>query len=137
MSTSWRKPLAALPLRRPALVRGTLLAGGALLYLKVWLPVTGLGIPCVFHQATGLYCPGCGMTRAALALLQGEVPQAFRFNPLVFCLVPLFAAYAAASRKGMKRTSMALMGAMLTATVAFGVLRNVPAFDWLAPTKIL
>ena len=37
---------------------------------------------CVFHAVTGLPCPGCGTTRAALALLGGDPLAAFGFNPL-------------------------------------------------------
>jgi len=37
---------------------------------------------CVFHAVTGLPCPGCGTTRAALALLAGDPFAALGFNPL-------------------------------------------------------
>jgi hypothetical protein len=37
---------------------------------------------CVFHAATGLPCPACGTTRAALALLAGDPLAALAFNPL-------------------------------------------------------
>lgn len=36
-------------------------------------------------------CPGCGLTRAALALLHGDLAAALRFHPLAPLLVPLFA----------------------------------------------
>ena len=39
--------------------------------------------PCFFYQYTGLYCPGCGGTRAVLALLQGHVLQSLWYHPLV------------------------------------------------------
>ncbi len=40
-------------------------------------------MPCVFHAVTGFYCPGCGGTRAALALLHGEWLRSFFLHPLV------------------------------------------------------
>ncbi|WP_159443181.1 DUF2752 domain-containing protein [Pilibacter termitis] len=43
---------------------------------------------CVFKRTLGIPCLGCGMTRAYLALLHGEVSTAFFFHPL-FWLVPI------------------------------------------------
>lgn len=48
-----------------------------------WLP------GCSFHQLTGLNCPGCGMTRAAHATLQGRFAEAFRFNPVGMVALPV------------------------------------------------
>src|SRR4051812_33540396 len=45
--------------------------------------------PCPLHALTGLYCPGCGATRAAHQLLHGHVAAAFNLNPLVFVAVPV------------------------------------------------
>jgi hypothetical protein len=39
----------------------------------------------------GIPCPGCGLTRASLALLRGDFAAALGFHPLVFVLAPLFA----------------------------------------------
>lgn len=38
----------------------------------------------------GIPCPGCGLTRATLALLSGDVRSAIGFHPLVFLLAPLY-----------------------------------------------
>ena len=38
---------------------------------------------CWFRRLTGLSCPGCGGTRAAGALLRGDVLAAFRYNMLL------------------------------------------------------
>ena len=35
---------------------------------------------CPFHAMTGLWCPGCGMTRATYALLDGNLAAAFSAN---------------------------------------------------------
>ncbi|WP_233516810.1 DUF2752 domain-containing protein [Paenibacillus curdlanolyticus] len=103
------------------------------MYLKVWLPLTGLGIPCLFHELTGFYCPGCGVTRAAKALLALDMEQAFRYNSLIFALLPLYLAYFIANKKQLQPASKLLMAAMLTLTISFGILRNIPEFSWLAP----
>jgi hypothetical protein len=38
---------------------------------------------CLFHQMTGLDCPGCGGLRATHALLHGDVSSALHFNAMV------------------------------------------------------
>ena len=51
--------------------------------------LTGLGIPCLFHLATGLNCPGCGVSRMLLSLLRLDFPAAFHYNAVLFCLLPV------------------------------------------------
>lgn len=60
----------------PAVTTGAVLLVGAWLAAGVPLPV------CVFHGLFGLPCPACGSSRAFLALLHGELAQAFFYNPL-------------------------------------------------------
>ena len=50
-------------------------------------------IPCLFHEITNLYCPGCGITRMFLSLFKLDFYQAFRYNPLVFILLILSIVY--------------------------------------------
>ncbi|MCM1256478.1 MAG: DUF2752 domain-containing protein [Roseburia sp.] len=40
-------------------------------------------MPCVFHKVTGLYCPGCGGTRAAAAFFRGKWQLSFLYHPIV------------------------------------------------------
>lgn len=40
-------------------------------------------IPCSFRTATGLYCPGCGGTRAFLAILNLNFVESFLFHPVL------------------------------------------------------
>ncbi len=35
---------------------------------------------CLFHKYTGMYCPGCGATRAVLSVLHGRFIMALRYN---------------------------------------------------------
>src|SRR3954466_12905048 len=54
---------------------------------------SGAAFPaCPFHATTGLWCPGCGMTRATYALLHGEFGAAFSAN----LFLPVFAVLAVA-----------------------------------------
>lgn len=45
------------------------------------------GLPCLFHLITGLYCPGCGGTRAVKYLLDGNIGKSIQYHPLVFYMV--------------------------------------------------
>jgi hypothetical protein len=69
-------------LRRTLLV----LALGGLFALIV---VTRLPL-CPTAALLGVPCPGCGLTRATLALLHGELGQALHLHPLVLVLSPIF-----------------------------------------------
>lgn len=68
-------------------------------YLKLLIPLSLIaliylvfhivGIGCPIKFITGVSCPGCGMSRACLWLLAGDIGNAFYFHPL-FWAVPLF-----------------------------------------------
>lgn len=48
------------------------------------LDAAGQGtIPCLFRTLTGLYCLGCGGTRALRAWMQGKLWLSFCYHPLV------------------------------------------------------
>ena len=49
------------------------------------------GTICVFASTTGIPCPGCGLTRAVVHALRGDLPGAFQMHPL-FWLGPLLLA---------------------------------------------
>ena len=40
-------------------------------------------LPCLLHSTTGLYCPGCGGTRAVKALLAGHLLLSMYYHPFV------------------------------------------------------
>ncbi len=43
---------------------------------------------CPVYTITGYQCPGCGSQRAFYNLFQGNYMTAFRYNPLMFILIP-------------------------------------------------
>ncbi|MCB2187640.1 MAG: DUF2752 domain-containing protein [Deltaproteobacteria bacterium] len=59
-------------------------------------PEFPLRVPCLFHWASGLPCPFCGMTRAFANLAQGRVAAAWAFSPAGCLLYGLLAVYLAA-----------------------------------------
>ena len=67
------------------------IAGGLLLRNGFFYRRQG-GTRCYFRRVTGLYCPGCGLTRAAYALTKGRIVRSFLSHPclLFFVIVFLF-----------------------------------------------
>lgn len=57
------------------------------LLLAILILVLDMG--CIFRKVTGVPCPGCGMTRAHLAVLHLDLQGAFFYHPLWFLPVPL------------------------------------------------
>jgi hypothetical protein len=87
----------------------------------------------LFHDLTGLWCPGCGTARALHQLLHGNVAAAFRFNALSMAMLPV-AGYLVV-RGDASTLKPRWIWALLAAIVAFGVLRNIPIYPFtlLAP----
>lgn len=54
------------------------------------------GIPCIFHAVTGLYCPGCGGTRALKVFLKGDFWLSFQYHPIIVYTVVIVLLEAAA-----------------------------------------
>lgn len=55
----------------------------------IWVRSTGLAAPCPIHALTGLYCPGCGITRLLMALAVGDISTAYYWNPGLFWIAPV------------------------------------------------
>ncbi|MBI5089563.1 MAG: DUF2752 domain-containing protein [Actinobacteria bacterium] len=129
---------------------GCVLAGSATLVALVDPAAEGSRFPgCTFHQLTGLWCPGCGLTRGVHHLLRGDLAGAVGsnvFTPLV--VIAVMAGWAGWARRAFGWTTarprwrdrsaraqrwagVGLIGAM----VVYAVLRNVPGgtFSALAP----
>lgn len=45
---------------------------------------------CLFHRITGLYCPGCGGTRALLLFFRGDWLRSLQYHPMVMYLFITF-----------------------------------------------
>jgi Protein of unknown function (DUF2752) len=97
---------------------------------------------CVFHQMTGMWCPGCGLTRGTYQLLHGHVGSALSFNVFTpLAIVAIVAAWAVWLRMSWGRPPIRvprgvtrwLAVALPTLILSYGVLRNIP----IAPLRTL
>jgi hypothetical protein len=92
-------------------------AVGAVGYLTLW--PKEYRIPCLFHAATGLLCPGCGTTRSLTALLHGDVATAFAFNSLIY-FIPVFLIAYELTKRSKYRTGLNLALALVAGGSALG-----------------
>ena len=98
----------------------------------------GFGIPCLFHKITDFYCPGCGITRMLFSLLKLDFYQAFRYNPLTFCLLFIYIIYKIISLTKYKiNIDPKIYYFLIIIVIIFGIVRNIPLFEYLKPTYIL
>ena len=101
-----------------------------------------VGIPCLFYEITGYYCPGCGITRLLFSLLKLDFYQAFRYNPLIFILIIITVIYWLVKfiLKKFMNISIEIPNyvyyILLIILIIFGILRNIPMFDFLSPTEL-
>jgi len=58
------------------------------LSLVDWLEKHSL--PCFYKRYFGIECPGCGMQRALLELLKGNIQQSFLLFPALFSILLMF-----------------------------------------------
>jgi hypothetical protein len=102
-----------------------------------WLP------DCPLKTATGLDCPGCGMTRALRAVAHGDLGVAADQNVLLVIALPvLLVAWAAwlvrdlglTRARPLRWTWKPLTPVLMSLIFGFWVLRLLPfaPFDWLA-----
>jgi hypothetical protein len=141
-------PATASPLRMAATRSGALTLLATLAATSVWVLVrnplrTTVFPPCPLHGITGLWCPGCGATRASYLLLHGDVASAMHFNALWVVMSPLVLYQSIAFTgeafgvRWLRRIPLTrpLIVFLLTLLLGFGVIRNLPfdAFRLLNP----
>ncbi len=55
----------------------------------IFTQVAGIGIPCLFKLVTTFDCPGCGISTASIALIQGDISTAINANLGLFIIAPI------------------------------------------------
>lgn len=95
---------------------------------------------CPMHSLTGLFCPGCGTSRAVHRLLHGDLWTAWRMNPLLLLSLPFlihgaWSVYLRRERGPAWATSSRAGWAIFWGLLFFTVARNIPMapFTALAP----
>lgn len=68
---------------------GVMIAFGAVCSAIVVFSIPVCPTATIFHFP----CPGCGLSRATMALLRGDFAVAFRIHPAVFIVLPVLGLY--------------------------------------------
>ncbi|AYJ47033.1 DUF2752 domain-containing protein [Rhodococcus sp. P1Y] len=129
---------AAARLGAPAAVAAGVVAAGALLFVRD--PRTSTYLPCPLHAMTGLWCPGCGATRAFGDLVRGDVASALSSNALAVVLLCVgaivWAIWARARLRGrtFRKPASGVVVVGIVIVLVFTVFRNLPVGSWLAPS---
>jgi hypothetical protein len=125
--------------RSPRLATGAALVVGAGLVAAVDPHQDGRFPPCLWHAATGTWCPGCGGLRATYDLLHGHLAAALSENMLVVAVAALLPGLLLARRTAgrtpaRRRATRSLITVALTVlALVFALLRNLPVGAALAP----
>ena len=141
--------MAAIP-RWIATVAGLALVGGLTLYLKAHDPGESPDrfVPCISQKITGLYCSGCGSTRAAHELLNLNILAACQKNIAFVVAIPfivvggtvvwsrwMFPEKRFWYESVLRKISKAMPIWVLLVIIVYGLIRNIPTepFSFLMP----
>jgi hypothetical protein len=98
--------------------------------------LTNLYLPCLFFKTTGMYCPGCGVTRMFNSLIDGDIFLALHQNAAVFFILIIWIIYAVLSFISKPRflrsenTPFILLFISIGFMIIFGFIRNfIPALQ--------
>lgn len=72
---------------------GALAVIGIVLVHAVPIRISDVGRECWIHRTGGIYCPGCGMTRAIFALIHGRVLLSAWYHPVVLYAAVLYGVF--------------------------------------------
>lgn len=118
-------------IKKVCFVSAAVISGGCA--YAAFYRITGIGIPCLFHLITGFKCPGCGVTRMLICLLQLDIGAAFRYNAVLLCMFPFLIVFFAYwlyryiryGKKNNTRPMAILCFVFVTILLAWGIVRNI------------
>lgn len=107
-----------------------------------YLELSGLfDFSCPFYVTFGIQCPGCGITRMLKSIKHFDFYQAFRWHNFVFITIPYIVylyikCVVCYIKTGtLEKTLIVKVIKYFAAYMIYDIIRNIPIFNWLKPTK--
>ena len=98
----------------------------------IFVLCTGIRIPCLFYEITGLKCPGCGISRMFVSLAKLDFAAAFKFNPFALITGPFVLLYFVLNEieyvkngNGRREKLKVFIYPELVAALIYAVIRNI------------
>ena len=99
----------------------------------LFVTLTGIAIPCMFHEITGLQCVGCGITRMCLAIMRFDFIEAYSYNQGVFIMAPaiigvvahMIYKYIRYNETKNSKVQTAILTIITALLVFWGIIRNI------------
>ncbi|MBR2460441.1 MAG: DUF2752 domain-containing protein [Clostridia bacterium] len=90
---------------------------------------------CLLLGTTGIPCPGCGLTRATLSALRGDIATAFAYHPLFFAPYVMIGMWLVSSRfSGMKKAAFITVIVLAAAMIVCWIIRLIGGWNgYLTP----
>lgn len=74
---------------------------------------------CPFVKLFGITCPACGVSHAWISFINGDIAEAFKFNPVFIPLTACFLRIACCDFLGKKQGKVEIICCVFVAVVAF------------------
>lgn len=113
-------------------------AAGVYIALRWIIPNLPETAECMFWKFWGIYCPGCGGTRAVIAFLEGHFLESLWYHPIVMYTAVLFGWFMVSHTlekirfplvRGMKFQVWQMYGALVVIAVNC-IIRNILKFGF-------
>ena len=116
-----------------------LITGASAFAIYAFLRITHISLECPIYQMSGIYCPGCGITRCGLNLFKLNFYGAFRDHPgllvniVVWIVISIFAFIGKPKVFRDSKVLIRILYVCLALYIIFSIFRNIPGFEFLQP----